>query len=190
MIKPALIEAPTVQPVSLAEVKDHLRIEHDDDDAIINALIAAATTHLDGYGGILGRCIMQQKWKVSADRFCSRRIDLPFENNSAVVVKYFDNAAQEQTVAATDYEVLTDTLGSYVLMSVAFPHVDLANTHDPAWVEIVSGAQTTVEVPENLKLGIKMLIATWYEHRDGGNAGPGLPVGVEQVLAPFRRMRL
>ncbi len=56
MIKPALTEAPTEYPVSLAAIKTHLRVDHDDENELINVLIAAATDHLDGYGGILGKC--------------------------------------------------------------------------------------------------------------------------------------
>jgi uncharacterized phiE125 gp8 family phage protein len=42
-----LLVPPSAEPWSVAEAKDFLRIEHDDDDAVIAALIAAARGHVE-----------------------------------------------------------------------------------------------------------------------------------------------
>lgn len=63
---PVLITAPTSQPVTLAEAKAHCRVDGTDDDALLAGLIAAAVGHMDGWTGVLGRCIMPQTWRVSA----------------------------------------------------------------------------------------------------------------------------
>lgn len=63
---PYLVTAPAAQPVSLAEMKAHLRVAHSDDDTDISAKIAGVTAHLDAWGGALGRCIMPQTWAVDA----------------------------------------------------------------------------------------------------------------------------
>lgn len=190
MIKPALIQAPTAYPVSLADVKTHLRVDHDDEDALINVLIAAATDHLDGYGGILGKCLMRQSWRVSADRFCSPKIRLPFSDIVSVVVKYTNSAEQELTVVASNYELLEDSLGAYLQLSPAFPFFELANTQDPAWVDLVLGAENASDLPQGIVLGMKMMIAHWYEQRSGQSANRGLPPGVEAILAPHRKVRI
>ena len=61
---PYLVAAPEDMPVSLAALKAHLRVAHNDDDAEIGALQAGVVALLDGWGGILGRCIMPQTWAV------------------------------------------------------------------------------------------------------------------------------
>lgn len=61
---PYLITAPTAQPVSLGEMKAHLRVVHNDDDTDLSARLASAVSHLDGWGGTLGRCIMSQTWAI------------------------------------------------------------------------------------------------------------------------------
>lgn len=42
-----LIAAPAIEPITLAEAKLFLRIEHDDEDTAIAALIAAARQHVE-----------------------------------------------------------------------------------------------------------------------------------------------
>jgi uncharacterized phiE125 gp8 family phage protein len=66
---PVLVTPPVAAPVSLAEAKAHLRVDFDDEDALISGLIDAATQHLDGWSGVLGRALMPQTWEMSLDRF-------------------------------------------------------------------------------------------------------------------------
>jgi hypothetical protein len=67
MTPPYLVTAPTSLPVPLAEMKAHLRVVHDEDDADIAARQAGVVALLDGWGGALGRCIMPQTWAVDVE---------------------------------------------------------------------------------------------------------------------------
>lgn len=64
---PYLITAPVALPVSLNEMKAHLRVTHADDDGDIEGRLASAVAHLDGWGGVLGRCLMPQTWAVDVE---------------------------------------------------------------------------------------------------------------------------
>lgn len=61
---PYLVTAPTEVPVTLGQMKAHLRVAHDDDDGDIESRLEGAVAHLDGWGGVLGRCIMPQTWAI------------------------------------------------------------------------------------------------------------------------------
>ncbi len=61
-----LVTPPTADLVPLADMKAYLRVDHDDEDTLIGDLTAAAVAYLDGWGGVLGRCIMPQTWAFDA----------------------------------------------------------------------------------------------------------------------------
>ena len=44
---PGIVMQPVIEPVSLDEMKKHLRVDIDDDDELIQAMITAARTHIE-----------------------------------------------------------------------------------------------------------------------------------------------
>lgn len=56
--------APAQEPVSLTEAKLHLRVEHDEEDALIGALIIAAREQAEF---LTGQRLITQTWTVSVD---------------------------------------------------------------------------------------------------------------------------
>lgn len=114
MYRPVLVTAPATMPVTLTEAKAQLDVSYTDKDTLIEGLIAAATAHLDGWSGILGRCLITQTWRQDFDRF-NRCLRLPlFPVASITSVKYTDAFEAEQTIANTNYSLLCDDLGYYV----------------------------------------------------------------------------
>jgi len=150
MYRPVLVTAPTAMPVSLTEAKAHLRVTSSDEDALITALIASATAYLDGWTGILGRCLMQQIWRQHYDCFdgeivalraarwdrshrlhhrCGLRLPLvpvisvtpnPDNPSDPLGVHYLDTAGVQQSVASENYELLVDDLGAFVRFKIDF----------------------------------------------------------------------
>ena len=110
---PVRVTAPAALPVTVQEAKDHTIIDFADDDGLVERLIKTATDHLDGFTGILGRCIVNQQWRQEYQGWASC-LRLPFPNVSAVQVEYIDADGVTQTVDATDYQVITDPRGVQV----------------------------------------------------------------------------
>jgi hypothetical protein len=82
---PYLVTPPASLPVTLDAMKAHLRVVHDSDDADIAAKQAGAVAMLDGWGGVLGRCIMPQVWAVDVTGPGPHR--LPFPDASDVAAE-------------------------------------------------------------------------------------------------------
>src|SRR5690242_15021463 len=59
-----LLSGPAVEPVTLVEAKAYLRVEHDDDDDVIAALIAGARVHVEVQ---TRRALITQSWRIVRD---------------------------------------------------------------------------------------------------------------------------
>lgn len=57
---------PAVEPVTLAEMKTHLRLEHDADDSLLSAIITAAREWCEEY---CERTLIHTQWQMTLDGF-------------------------------------------------------------------------------------------------------------------------
>lgn len=71
-----LLQAPTSEPISLATVKDCLRIDTTDQDNYISVLIRGARAEAEAF---TGRALVTQKWRLLLDRFPSWPITAPMD---------------------------------------------------------------------------------------------------------------
>lgn len=105
-----LITPPASPVVSLADLKAHLRVDHSDEDALIASLEAAAVSYLDGWGGVLGRCILAQTWAFDAQQ---GEVTSPMPNVTA--------ATQGGAAIAVADDVLTVPADGEVQITCALP---------------------------------------------------------------------
>jgi len=103
-----LITGPTVEPVSLAEAKRHLRLTSDDTakDGEIASLIVAARTRVQQDTNL---ALVTSTWETYLDCFpVGTRLELPLPPLQSVThVKYTDTDAAETTVDGSYYHVDT-----------------------------------------------------------------------------------
>lgn len=207
MFAPVRTVAPAITPVSLAEAKVHCNAnEFTDDDAMLMSLIEAATAHLDGWTGILGRCLCEQTWRQDFDSFRSY-LRLPlFPVISIVSIDYTDVADAKQTIATPNYILQCDELGARVEFVGGYSFPPRNSNGSPICISYVAGYvdAPAVEadgdipavprgstVPSALKHAILMLVSHWYQNRDAiliSGQVAELPFAVNALIAPFRRV--
>lgn len=182
-MKPIPVTPPAVEPVTLGEVKEHARIEHNDDDASLARNIKTAVQDLDGYGGILGRAIMEQTWRQPF-RAWARTFYLPMPDARDVSIAYIDQDGNEQTVDPALFEVVEGHTGSMVRLLTGFTAPSLkTDILQPINVTFTCGATSPSDVDSRIKSAIA-IIAT---HRDHDRLGEeGMPAGVLSLIAPLR----
>lgn len=190
-LKPVLVTAASAALLTLAEAKAHLRVDHSDEDAYIQTLITAAVSYFDGYSGRLGRCILEQTWRVDFDAF-SDEMRLPIGDLIAVSsMTYYDANNAQQTLASTVYQALSDGLGTYISLKPGQVWPAAYARQDAVRVTWTAGfGATAATVPPAIKHAALLLIGHWYENRatvNVGNINSELPFTVEALLAPFSR---
>jgi uncharacterized phiE125 gp8 family phage protein len=195
---PRRVIAPAVTPVTLAEAKAHLRVEHSETDTQIENMIKAATSHLDGWSGLLGRCLIDQGWEARLAQWPTDRvIDLPFPDCSAPIITYADVAGAEQVLAGAGYTLIEGVTGSQIAIFDDTVLPGLKAGH-PAPVKVAFtagyGAQVS-DVPAALRHAILLLVGDMWLAREsfmvGARVGPaGSAATVANLIAGFRRTGL
>ncbi len=164
MFRPVLVTAPATTPITLAEAKAHCRIDEDDEDDLVTAFIQAAVDHLDGYTGVLGRCLVTQTWSISVANW-SDMVRLPFPDCSSVSVVYNDTDGQEQTVSTSLFWTLEDAVSSDVCFGSEFTSPSLNDEPEPITIQFDSGFGDANAVPAAIKTAMLLLVSHWNENR-------------------------
>lgn len=187
MLAPVRTAAPASTPVSLVEAKAHLRVDHSDDDTLITGLIAAATDHLDGWTGILGRAIITQTWRQDFYRF-TPQMRLPLHPVASVTgVTYYDGDNVQQTLSTDIYELLTDGAGAYITRKADQAWPGTKNREAAISVTFVAGEAAASAA---IKAAILLAVGHLYENREAVSEGSfgELPMAVSALIAPYRRV--
>lgn len=177
-----LITAPASYPVSLAQAKLHCRIDGNDEDALVEGLIAAATEHVELY---TGRAIVSQTWEAVYDAFSDAMV-LPKGPVTAITsVKYFDTAGAEQTVTDTNYRLDSASDPQWLVRAADYTWPDVSDGVNNVVIRFVAGYAT---VPEALKQAILLLVGQWYDNRSAATDKPliAMPNAVEALLTNHR----
>jgi uncharacterized phiE125 gp8 family phage protein len=183
-----LITPPASLPVSLDEALAHLRVDHTDEDAKISALIQAATDHLDGWSGILGRALMTQTWELVLPGFPGAGIEIPLGPVQSVTsVTYVDPAGQAQVVSASDYYVSARSTGAVVAPLTPWPGA--LDRVDAVAVRFVAGFGNAASVPAPIKAAILLMVGDFYRNTEAQSDRPLAPnAAVQSLLSPYRML--
>lgn len=179
------ISAPSVKPVSVADVKEQSRVDGVAEDALLARLIDAATATIDGPYGI-GICLESQQWEWAMDRF-PLVFQIPlYPVISVDSIKYIDQNGTEQTLDPSVYRV--DTHSNPARINLAWNQVwPSARLVSNAVKVTITAGHTSV--PEDLKHAIVLLVAHWYENREAvtlDGTPRNMPMAVDAILDRYR----
>lgn len=190
---------PSVEPVSLDEAKDHLRVDHSEEDSLISSLITAARKNAEVY---MQRALITQEMTLTMDQFPEGHVLLPelfvYTYMSSVIylprspvqsvdeLRYIDTEGNEQTE-----QFRADTVTEPARVTAEYgeiwpPTRPITNAVE---VDFTAGYGDAAEdVPEGIKAAIKLMVSNYYEHRTPVVIGSAqtMPMSVEALLGPYR----
>lgn len=150
MYAPVLVTPPAELPVTLAEAKVQLRVFHDEEDDKILRHVRTAVGHLDGYRGVLGRCLVEQTWSQAFDAW-DAYLTLPFPDARDIVVTYRDDAGDTQTVLSSLYWHGRYGTGYRLRWLDAFSWPSFDEDPAPITVTFTVGFGAAADVPDDIK---------------------------------------
>ena len=186
-LKPVRTVAPAEKPLTLPEVKLHLRVDHSDEDTLIEGLLDASVSHLDGWGGILGRCLITQTWRQDIADFCDP-IRLPFTDAQSATIEYSD--ADNAPQSFTEFNLVSDSLGSLLSLTDGATWPDVATRPDAVRITVVYGYGNAASVPWAIKAAILLHVGTLYENRETLSERVSPNMAYEALIAPLRLVSL
>lgn len=184
-----LVTGPDVEPVDLYEVRAHLRVTHNEEDELLNALITAARVTVET---ITRRSLITQQWKLTLNGFpTGSEIKLPHTPVKSVShVKYYDADGVLQTFSAGNYWLDHLSAPAKIILKdgEVFPDVQQGR---PNSVEVTYQAgygDTPGDVPAPIRHAIKLVVAHLYENPDIVSAGQlsAIPMSCDYLLTPYR----
>jgi uncharacterized phiE125 gp8 family phage protein len=147
---------PAVEPVTLAEAKEYLRVDDTSLDAQITIFIKSARAQLENETG--SRLLTQTVLMRCSDwPDLDRLPGVPVQ--TVATVKYLDAAGIEQTLASTAYELFGAKLvwGLRPTLNTTFPSIRLASDAIRISAVIGYGAATS-NLPDVIRLASLLLI--------------------------------
>jgi len=191
-----LTTAPTTEPVTNTELKDHLRLDQTtfaEQQSLLDNLIKVARAWVED---VTNRQLLQGTWTLYLDEFPGsadtpiRLIKVPVV--SVTSVKYLDTDGTQQTWAASKYRVDKESEPGriYPAYGEVWPTArDISNAVEVAFV---AGYASAGAVPQGIKHAILMLAAHLYEHPEATVPGAGaltrVPLGVESFVWQYRSL--
>ena len=187
---------PSVEPVTVAEAKSHLRVDTSDDDTYIGTLITAAREWVEAY---LDRTLVHTQWRMRLERFPTDSqypIELPRPpvvssgTATAVTITYTPSAgASTVTLDATEYRVDRQATPGVCrpLYGQTWPsHLVDQNSTTVTWWAGYSSDGTSVPAP--VKSAILMLVAHLWRNREmtAEAALSEVPMGTKALLDTIR----
>lgn len=182
------VTRPAVEPVSLDDMKLYLRLDGDAEDALVGSMISAARLTVEA---TLNCALVEQVWRLRV---------LLWPDAGAVITPIWPLrrlvAVRSVSAAgvATDLDLDGFRIDAAIRAIIAQGRTpDMpANGHVEIDVAVGHGVLAS-DVPEPLRLAVRMLVANWFDNRGEAPAARGaplLPDAVRALLAPFRSMRL
>lgn len=191
----AVVSAPSVVsragalPVSIAEMKRHLRIMDDMADTTVRDYILAARDYLEDARGLAFTSVTLD---VSYTCFPGSydTLELPVRPlQSLTSIGYVDTAGDAQTWTTTNvHQVADNPIIAALTPKSGYTWPSTQDSHTGAvTIRYVAGwGDTASTVPERWKQAIKFLAAHWYDTREAlvvGTSANKLPYTLEVMLA-------
>lgn len=193
-----VVTGPTVEPVRLNDVLDHLRLSESDHEPQIASLLQAARERIEE---IIGRSLVQQTRAVQYPDWPGGGVlELPYPPIQSVThVKYTDTDATEYTLSTDDYSVDTYSEPGRVVLKYGetWPSVQLHQADYPIVITYVAGYDDDgssppdyrANIPAPIVAAIKMEVELRYDRPPEAYAKQ-LKDAIDALLTPYKVWRL
>lgn len=169
--------------LSIDDAKEHVVVENDSQDELLQRLINSAGRHIEARSGYVSN---EREESFSFDRF-SRQLELRLRpvKPDTIVVKYLDGDGEEQTF--TDFRVVTKNDTTRIV-----PAIGHCWPSTPCGLGMVTVTATVgfatpeTSAPENLRHAARLMVGIWFRDREDAE----IPDAVYDLIDDERARRV
>lgn len=159
--------APSVEPVTAAQMREYLRLSDTSQDTLLESLITAARCAVEGD---TGRTLITTSHYVYFDAFEEVMELARPPVQSITAIKYYDESNVQRTLASTEYVLDAATLFGRLYPAYENAWPGTASRKNAVEVDLKCGyGDNPTDVPEALRVAVKMLAADLYEHPEANS---------------------
>jgi uncharacterized phiE125 gp8 family phage protein len=180
-----VIAPPGELPLSLDETKVHLRVTHDDEDTLIESLIAAAVERFEKETRI---SLIDTEWAFVLDGLPhgAAPIKLPrYPLVSVDEISYTDASGETIVLATEEYVVTTTRQPGLVRPSFRKSWPLARRSADSVRIEFTAGyGSAACDVPPLAKSALLLIVGALHEYREdlGDRHAYPLPIGAQRIM--------
>jgi uncharacterized phiE125 gp8 family phage protein len=182
---------PQREPVSLADAKQYLRIDHTDEDVLIEVLITSARVYVENY---LKRALITQILEYSLPSIPYPATELCLPNpplQSVMDFSYIDTSGVSQTWTWTEYQVCTEEEPGKIKPAYSKSWPSYREQYGAIKIKYLAGyGSSPSDVPQPIREGLLAYLAHRYEHRDllqfGQQQVSVIPYSMQDMLFQYR----
>lgn len=188
-----LRSGPAIEPVTLSEAKNFLRLDSTEDDVLISSLITAARIYIET---TIGKILITESWSYFIDKWPkSNTVYLPLNPIQEIEeVRFYSDEETYQIIPPADYSI--DIISNHPRLK--FKGAQQAPISSQALnqieVRFIAGyGDNLSDIPADLKQALLMLCAHWFEQRDPigfGGSFAEVPTTIQALLHNHKKYRV
>jgi uncharacterized phiE125 gp8 family phage protein len=183
-----LVTQPAIEPLSLAEAKAYLRVDHAADDGLIAAFVTGVRQRLEGR---TGKAFLAQGWRVMLDAWPpGGEVPLsPCPVLSVSAVRVLDAAGVATALPPSAWRL--EAGREPALLILAGPPPPPGRARNGIEIDLVAGyGAAATDCPEPLRQAMRLLLGHVWEHRGLAERHPKEPQEINAIIAPYRPFRI
>lgn len=167
---------PASEPITLAQAKNYLRVDFDDDNDLITALIISARLRLEKYAGI---AISPRTLQAVA--YVDEFIELPYAPlNNITLVEYWDGSGW-----------VAMGLGDYYILGTTYKKIYMVANNRMEYRFTYTCGYTSI--PQPMITALYKLIADLYDYRESSveDSQPNSNItSAYELIKPYKRISI
>lgn len=182
--------APEIEPVTLAEAKAQLRIDHDSEDTLIAGLIRAARAEVEDR---TGTALIAQSWRLALDRWPADGLVRLRRHPVREILSVTAYGSEGEAALVDPADYAADLASRPARLLFGRPPSPLRRMNGVE-IDFEAGfGEAGTDVPDLLRRAVLVLVAHWFEFRAAYRAQDqpvSVPDGFDRLVAGYRTGRL